>query len=415
MLVTLFRKIVETILPLTVEEVINRIKERKRETLEDQLFICIDKSLMWLCEKYNCEYDLKIQRKFLENVIRNAELSSQNSWEDILRETIYISIDDRLAEEWFAIVNRVIAEEQLIKLRDYIFLSGKNDKESKKTYPRILTVKPAMPPEEYVDRAEYQEICAKLQESRKLVLVNGIGGIGKSTVCRKLFHELEKKKEITLAWIIYKDKNLLEDLCQQLLYPRKGKAWKERFIQFLQQDIEENAVIFVDNVNRTEEEEPFLEILSNANCNVICTSRVEKFEYYEAIHIDFMDESDCIQLLYKYYKLERDDDIALRIVRRAGFHTLTIEILGKIGNAENYSLEELEVNLEKKGFDLEGIASVEHKEDTLIGHLCRTFDTSKLTDSQKKYYIALRYCRRNGFLYSSETGLDFIIITILII
>lgn len=38
-------------------------------------------------------------------------------------------------------------------------------------------------------------------------------------------------------------------------------------------------------------------------------------------------------------------------------HTLVIEILGKIANAENYTLEELENRLVQDGFDLEGIAS----------------------------------------------------------
>lgn len=96
-----------------------------------------------------------------------------------------------------------------------------------------------------------------------------------------------------------------------------------------------------------------------------------------------------MQLFYSYYKLEYDEKRIVNIVTRAGQHTLVIEILAKIGNAEGYTLQELQEILEEQGFDLEGIASVGIKEDTLIGHLCKTFSTQKMNQQQKSFLYCL--------------------------
>lgn len=154
-----------------------------------------------------------------------------------------------------------------------------------------------------------------------MVLVNGCGGIGKSTICRKIFHELDAENKRTLAWVTYNDENLLDDIRKQFLFPKEGREWEKRFIIFLQQTIEK--------------------------------------------------EAESIKLIYNYYRLEYNGQKIQDIVKRAGYHTLVIEILGKIANAEGYSLDILLYELEENGFDLEGIAYVGDAEDTLVGHLCK--------------------------------------------
>lgn len=122
---------------------------------------------------------------------------------------------------------------------------------------------------------------------------------------------------------------------------------------------------------------------------MICTSRIDKYQHYEVVPVDFFTIDECVTLFYQYYKLEYDYERITEIVTRAGCHTLVIEILGKIGKAEGYTLQELQDKLDEQGFDLEGIASVDMKEDTLIGHLCRTFSISKLNKEQKEILYCL--------------------------
>lgn len=190
---------------------------------------------------------------------------------------------------------------------------------------------------------------------------------------------------------MYNDNNLLDDLKKQFLFPKDDGDWEKQFIQFIEQDIAEDAIIFIDNLNVTEEEEPSLNILSNAKCSIVCTSRIEKFAHYEVVQINYFNDQKCIDLFYQYYKVEKNENKVKEIIKKAGNHTLVIEILAKIANEEKYSLDELFDELISKGFDLEGIASIENKEDTLVGHLCRTFNFDRLNELQKKvlYCIAI--------------------------
>lgn len=378
-----------------VETIVGKLKTNSRDSLEKQLILCLNGSMERLWKKYQFEYDDEVLKKIVYSLIEKRKNLTENVFEGILRDVLYLEMDEEVMKDWVFFVKKVIAEEKLDILRDYMLVQAAMDETAteekvmdEKAYPRILTAKPALAPEEYLDREEKRVVLKKLEENDKLVLVNGLGGIGKSTVCRKIFHEMAEMGDRTLAWIVYNEKDLKEDFKRQIFYPPEGPDWDKKFTQFLQQDIEKKAVIFIDNLNVSEEEEPFLEKISNANCNIICTSRIKSYAHYEVVPVHFFTIDDCVQLFYNYYKLEYDYERIVSIIKRAGRHTLVIEILGKIGNAEEYTLQELQNELDKQGFDLAGIVSVDAKEDTLIGHLCKTFSLKRLNKEQK----AILYC-----------------------
>lgn len=396
----------EQIKSLGIEWLYSIYQKGKARTVDEELILCLEYALESFSKRFALEYDDAMALRLMDELRIRSNLS-HNDWMNILESVTGLQFDDNAVESWRDTMDRMISEKRLVVLRDYIELRRGRNKHINRVYPRILTSKPALPPEEYIDRSEYDKIMQKVQEVRKLVLVNGLGGIGKSTVCRKIFHTLDQQKDRTLAWVTYHDQNLLEDLRKQLFYPKEGKNWAQRFIQFLQQDIEDTAVIFVDNVNAAEEEEPFLQELANANCSVICTSRITEFRHYETVQIDFFSVDDCVRLFYKYYCGEFDYEKISRIVKKAGKHTLVIEILAKLAKAEGYTLSELEEQLQKKGFDLEGIASVEMREDTLIGHLSRTFNTEKLNAQQKRilYCMSILPIERIPYRFKEWLGL----------
>ena len=392
---------------LGIEWLLSLYQKGKSRTVDEELVLCLESALESFSKQFALEYDDTMALSLLDE-LKARENLNQNDWRNILEAVTGLQFDEKAVESWRDIMDRMISEKRLVVLRDYIALQrGRKHTHRNSAYPRILTSKPALPPEEYIDRSEYDKILQKVQEVKKLVLVNGLGGIGKSTVCRKIFHTLDEQKDRTLAWVTYHDKNLLEDLRKQLFYPKEGKNWPQRFIQFLQQDIEDTAVIFVDNINAAEEEEPFLQELANANCSVICTSRITEFRHYETVQIDFFSMDDCVRLFNKYYCGEFDYEKISRIVKKAGRHTLVIEILAKIAKAEGYTLSELEEQLQKKGLDLEGIASVEMREDTLIGHLSRTFNTEKLNAHQKRilYCMSILPIERIPYRFKEWLGL----------
>ena len=249
-----------------IEELEKKLKFNSGSTIEEQLVLCIDGAIKELCQEYVIEYDIEVLEKVVYRLVDNKERLSEKTFKDILLDVVDLEIEETVFEEWLDLVNKVIAEKQLTILKDYILLQSTKSAQSEKAYPRILTAKPALAPEEYLDRKEKDIVLKKLKENKKLVLVNGMGGIGKSTVCRKIFYELSEHTDRTLAWIVYNKKNLREDFEKQMFFPKEGRDWYRRFIKFLQQDIETEAIVFIDNLDASEEEEPFLNEIANANC-----------------------------------------------------------------------------------------------------------------------------------------------------
>lgn len=383
----IFSFAVEIIKTYGIEKVLQLYQKKQRRTVNEELLLCLEYSLETFSKDYQLEYSSSMGHDLLKE-LREKPVLSQSDWKFILEKVTGLKFDDHIVDEWCDILIKTISEKRLVVLRDYIQVGHCCDINKKEAYPRILTAKPSLPPEQYIERLEFDEIMQKVQDARKLVLVNGLGGIGKSTVCRKVFHKFDEEENRTLAWITYHDEDLLEDLRRQLFFPKEVKNWEKRFLQFLQQDIEDTAVIFIDNVNAAEEEEPFLQELANAKCSVICTSRITEFSHFETVPIDFFSIDDCVRLFYGYYGLEFDAEKIRRIVAKTGRHTLVIEILAKIAKAERYTLDELENQLQISGFDLGGIASVDLREDTLIGHLSHTFNIAKLNVQQRR----ILYC-----------------------
>lgn len=275
---------------------------------------------------------------------------------------------------------------------------------SPKTTPRIFTVLAPRPPKsEYLISRELikESIMKHIADKNHLILVNGMGGIGKSTVCKDLFHEFYTQSNMPLAWIDYTGSSLEDDFITQFFYPENELERKHKIKYFLHTEIDPNAIIFIDNLNASRLEDPFIEVLTNARCTIVCTSRNDSYDHFVPIKIDSLSINDCIYLYEKYAHIDYDkSDLPKEtyrktietIITKVGRHTLTIEILGKIAYCEELTPDEILRQLEAKGIDMEGFAEMNLDENTLVGHLSKIFSVDKL-DAQKKYILGhLAHC-----------------------
>lgn len=178
---------------------INKFFDIKGNDLQGQFLYCIDKSLSDLSEKYFFEYNINIKRELYEKIMINGYVLSNVFLKELFSEIVDFNVDDDFIKEWLNKIEIIIAEEKLDILKNYIILKKLNNDYNRIVYPMFLTAKPPLPPEEYIDRDEEKIILEKIENSKKLVLVNGIGGIGKSTVCRKIFHRFNNRP---LAWVV---------------------------------------------------------------------------------------------------------------------------------------------------------------------------------------------------------------------
>ncbi len=366
----------------------------KNNTLGKEAIYCYVESYRRFCDAKGIVFRYDV-RRLIEGLTKQYDVKALDTVRfnklilDYLCNDGSSSIDYQL---WEQIIDVTIAENGLTVL--HTFLMQRSLRVVNCEYPRFLTELAPRPPMEsqFVEREdECRRILDLINQEKKLVLVNGLGGVGKSTVCKELFYYLKEEKDIILAWVTYNGESLEGDFIKQFYYPETLRERENNLKYILETEMDETAIIFVDNLNVREIDDPFISVLQRANCCVVCTSRVTDYNYFTHVPIDFFETEKCIKLFKSYAEISLNDtsyDEAIKdIVMCVGKHTLTIEILAKIALAEQILPNELAEQLHEKGIDVEGIVDVELKENTLVGHLCRIFPVSNLND-EERYILA---------------------------
>ena len=145
---------------------------------------------------------------------------------------------------------------------------------------------------------ELQDLRQRIEERRKSVLVSGMGGIGKTHICRKLFEEyLNKHAEDEsgpfryIGYIEYNGdmgsslQNCLKFKQQSRPEENQDAAWRE--LEYLAAD--GKLLLFVDNVDRTIGEDSGLQRLKGIPGAVVLTSRQATFgDEFEPYRIGFL-------------------------------------------------------------------------------------------------------------------------------
>ncbi|MGZ8213766.1 MAG: NB-ARC domain-containing protein [Methylosarcina sp.] len=228
--------------------------------------------------------------------------------------------------------------------------------------PHHLTPPPFIP-EIFEGRThDLEEVRRKLTEENSfLLLVNGEGGIGKTTLAAKYWQRYEPEYNHT-AWL-FAQKNLLDALLTlaaplQTEFP-EAMPPNERLAVLLtaMANLKKPCLLIIDNVNYVPElEKHYLALRSCSNFHILLTTRINRFEHADIYHINPLQENDALIVFRKHYpKHKKDEDELLkRIFSAVGRNTLVMELLAKNLAAINtdevfYSLSDLHEDLQKKG------------------------------------------------------------------
>lgn len=227
---------------------------------------------------------------------------------------------------------------------------------------------------------ELQDLRQRIEEGHKSVLVSGMGGIGKTHICRKLFEEYTNKhaggENILFCHIGYIEysgdigsslQNCLKYKEQDNPEQNQEAAWRE--LEYLA--AAGKLLLFVDNVNATIKEDEGLKRLKNIPGAVVLTSRRTSFsKEFKTYKIGFLDIEQCKTV---YEKIRYEDsgrevpedeipDLEYIIDKLAAKHTITIEFLAHLAQTKCWTVKELRDELEEKGFQLE----YKDEEDDLV-------------------------------------------------
>lgn len=246
---------------------------------------------------------------------------------------------------------------------------------------------------------ELQELRQRIEDGRKSVLVSGMGGIGKTHICRKLFEEYlirhAENGNGPFRYIGYIEYNgdmgsSLQDCLKfkQQDSPEQNQeaAWRE--LEYLAAD--GKLLLFVDNVDKPISTDPGLQRLKGIPGAVVLTSRLASFsDEFEPYRIGFLGMEQCKEIYGKIRfggserkaRPEEVPDLEYIIENLAGRHTITVEFLAHLARTKTWTVKRLREELEQKGFRL-----VFHKDGELIDiqeSYEVLYDLSSLTEAEQ--------------------------------
>ena len=249
-------------------------------------------------------------------------------------------------------------------------------------------------------QTELDELRQRIEEGRKSVLVSGMGGIGKTHICRKLFdeyisqHEKENKEIFRHIGYVEYNGDMGSSLQNCLKYKKQENpesdreaAWRE--LEYLASD--GKLLLFVDNVNVSIGDDPELKRLMSIPGAVVLTSRRTSFSSaFEPYRIGFLSTEQCREIYEKIrfensglkIKEEQIQDIEYIIEKLAARHTITIEFLAHLARTKHWTVQKLRDELEKNGFQLEYM----DEEDKLVNiqkSYEALYDMSMLTEAEQ--------------------------------
>ena len=292
---------------------------------------------------------------------------------------------------------------------------------TEKSIPKYLTTSVNINVENVIGRDEdLSKVIQLLAYSKKVVLVNGLGGIGKTTLAKVLFTEQQKHYQ-HIAWInvtgdlkeaFVFNTVLLQNLCIDVEdIPRNDDFINHVFeviINRLQQ-LKGNNLLVIDNAQEDIGITQNIDFITlEDNWNVLITSRqhLEGFEIYE---LGFLEEHHALMLFYLHYHIEKDDELVKQILQAVDFHTLAIEVLAKTGQAKKLSLKNIIKELEAKGLSLTTKADIKlnytqkKRIQNIYAFILAAFEIADLTTYQQ--WILMQFSVLPS-LYISYQGND---------
>ena len=247
---------------------------------------------------------------------------------------------------------------------------------------------------------DLNDIHNRLLKNKQLVLVNGMGGIGKTTLAQlyttKYYNDYKH-----LIWISITTNDFISDFTQtpgfkeSLNVTLEDKTTEQYFtaliaaVKNLPHASNEQSLIVIDNAEA--DLVKYCDYLPHPpHWHVLTTSRI-KLDDFDVKELDFLNEEQSVNLFKLYYKRKHiADDEMSEIVKALEYHTLTIEILAKTAQNDGLDIQET-VNAIAENYSVEvDSRHASGKIDKITSYLSSIFNLSKLSNEEiwllKQFY-----------------------------
>lgn len=196
-----------------------------------------------------------------------------------------------------------------------------------------------------------KEIEEKLKSGQKSLLINGLGGIGKTAVAKEFFSEVLQKKFpshyygwIDVSQALNKNRVSLTESIYNALNPTGDSSISLNLEQKEQSLLEKlnkhkDTILIIDGLDiMTDDDKSLLCKISGCTGTwLIVTSRMERMDGFKTITTEFLDKEICAKVFWQYYRYDSDSvtfpndmlDTLLELSELAGYHTLIIEEMAR--------------------------------------------------------------------------------------
>jgi len=200
--------------------------------------------------------------------------------------------------------------------------------------PKILTKQTGLANDIYFvgRKEELQKVDELLNQNSMLLLLNGIGGIGKSTLAS--YYLNQKKDEFDYYGFVQVNEDIKLSFVSAFSTSLDLKSEKidDLFAETMNklQNLEGKKLLIVDDIkemNSQLDKMSTLMTLRNSGFKILFTSRETK-EYIPQYFLDIMNIEDARELFLKYYPTDEMDKVD-KILEYLDYHTMFIEITAK--------------------------------------------------------------------------------------
>ena len=326
--------------------------------------------------------------------IESGEVNERIYTRDAVRKMTFVEGKIQVLKDW----GLYVQDEDILnwKLAD--------DVPQRPEFPHELNFAPPVPSHFIGREKEIEKLNQLLNDSQQVVLVNGLGGVGKTTLAQAYYHKFKADFD-HIAWTYVphdpeqqgenvstaKDTIASEvELFKRLNLPfdPKNTTALER-IQVLfgkLQSLEGNNLFIIDNATEAIAEiRPFLP--KPPQWKILVTSR-QQLQPFTRLDLSSLDPTEAKALFYAHYiKADKQEEIVENLLEHIGYHTLTIELLAKLcQNSLRLKPQHVYETLQAQNFKtLKQKVWTAHTENEVkvYSYLVGAFSISDLSDEEK--------------------------------
>lgn len=233
---------------------------------------------------------------------------------------------------------------------------------------------------------ELEDLYQLLFDNKHVVLVNGLGGIGKTTLAQAYMSQYYDEYQ-HIVWISQNSEHSIESdfintegLKENLSIDTRGKDLPMLFNEILlklKALTDKPNLLLIDNTE-TSLSKLLPSLPQQPNWHLLVTSR-EHIEHFYPKELGYLSPEKALALFKTHCLLIRDDQAIEELLEVIDYHTLTIEILAKTATVQRKSIAELKNAITN---DLKANVTSDHnkgnKIDKVRSYLSSIFNLGKL-------------------------------------